>query len=654
LSGSDAFGENGTSRHVADKDEGLQSSRGVPEKVQGNVATWQQQQVMEERPGIQPDNESKTAGWDQRPEGVASTISIAATAEKLPGGRKSQGLDGKGLAGRVGNPFGVGTASSSGAITVNMLSAMEAVRQSWLHEEQQRQQYSSSGGGVAGTAAAAEAGAGWGLGGSMSRRAYKHSTSVSSRSTTDFDVGGVCPTVPPCVGRKGAPTAVQVPQQQAEMGNSKSFNLAAGLRGGEGSAPEDCCSPAWVGSVKHGDSSSNDVQYNETAAAAAARQPVALERLPRPAAAQSPLANSVQSGASRRQSSSLVASPGAPKGPSSLELLDIGTYISPASAEGKVVAASDAEGGSVNSPSSRGGIKPILRSTTATPRTVSARHRVHIREMSDANAAELKGTNSSTASTTTQVDGEMDSSKPGGSSELALGEGAVPRVGEVGGLVELIAVTCPAEVEAAVALTLRAVDPGYQDGASALRSPAAVAGAARSFSSKVVPGVAYHQITNHSNRSSGGGALPQPAGSSSIFSSSSSCGISWPQHQKQAGVGSSTRSVQLPYISAVQPQPSASGSSLLFQSPPALLLTDADDVAAPAFSDEQLVDAECYSPATPCEGGKRNAVMMRRLHKKKSLKRLEVVMLGVAAHQGEEDAEEVAAAALAAAGADTP
>jgi hypothetical protein len=38
----------------------------------------------------------------------------------------------------------------------------------------------------------------------------------------------------------------------------------------------------------------------------------------------------------------------------------------------------------------------------------------------------------------------------------------------------------------------------------------------------------------------------------------------------------------------------------------------------------------CFTPQAPEEGGKRNAILMRRLNKGKSLKQLEEVMLAVA------------------------
>jgi hypothetical protein len=92
--------------------------------------------------------------------------------------------------------------------------------------------------------------------------------------------------------------------------------------------------------------------------------------------------------------------------------------------------------------------------------------------------------------------------------------------------------------------------------------------------------------------------------------------------------------------------------------PPALLLQDADDVcsrrvslAAGAASgsdnpaglgtDHHDDDGEeygmCFTPHAPSEGGKVNAIMMRKLGKGKSLKRLEEVMLMVAAHPADVD-----------------
>jgi ribosome biogenesis protein Tsr3 len=105
------------------------------------------------------------------------------------------------------------------------------------------------------------------------------------------------------------------------------------------------------------------------------------------------------------------------------------------------------------------------------------------------------------------------------------------------------------------------------------------------------------------------------------------------------------------------------------KAPPALLLQDADDVccassrraslaskpttsesdpaaaitldpaAAGMVSNHDKDDGEeyglCFTPHAPAEGGKVNAIMMRKLGKGKSLRRLEEVMLMVAAHPGD-------------------
>jgi len=66
---------------------------------------------------------------------------------------------------------------------------------------------------------------------------------------------------------------------------------------------------------------------------------------------------------------------------------------------------------------------------------------------------------------------------------------------------------------------------------------------------------------------------------------------------------------------------------------PQLLLTDADDACAAALATPGGADADtevCFTPQAPEEGGKRNAFLMRRLNKGKSLKQLEEVMLAVA------------------------
>lgn len=69
---------------------------------------------------------------------------------------------------------------------------------------------------------------------------------------------------------------------------------------------------------------------------------------------------------------------------------------------------------------------------------------------------------------------------------------------------------------------------------------------------------------------------------------------------------------------------------------PQLLLTDADDACAvelaatPAGAAAEPHSEVCFTPQAPAEGGKRNAFLMRRLNKGKSLKQLEEVMLAVA------------------------
>jgi hypothetical protein len=102
------------------------------------------------------------------------------------------------------------------------------------------------------------------------------------------------------------------------------------------------------------------------------------------------------------------------------------------------------------------------------------------------------------------------------------------------------------------------------------------------------------------------------------------------------------------------------------KAPPALLLQDADDVCSTAsrrvslaaaaapdldthpagfvtvHSDEDYEDdgeefGMCFTPHAPAERGKVNAIMMRKLGKGKSLKRLEEVMLMVAAHPADVD-----------------
>lgn len=85
----------------------------------------------------------------------------------------------------------------------------------------------------------------------------------------------------------------------------------------------------------------------------------------------------------------------------------------------------------------------------------------------------------------------------------------------------------------------------------------------------------------------------------------------------------------------------SSRSALLAAQLPQLLLTDADDACAAEASTPAGADAEhshvCFTPQAPEEGGKRNAILMRRLNKGKSLKQLEEVMLAVAGGEFELD-----------------
>jgi hypothetical protein len=67
---------------------------------------------------------------------------------------------------------------------------------------------------------------------------------------------------------------------------------------------------------------------------------------------------------------------------------------------------------------------------------------------------------------------------------------------------------------------------------------------------------------------------------------------------------------------------------------PQLMLTDADEAcAAEQATTGAAGDAHsqvCFTPQAPAEGGKRNAILMRRLNKGRSLKQLEDMMLAVA------------------------
>jgi hypothetical protein len=72
---------------------------------------------------------------------------------------------------------------------------------------------------------------------------------------------------------------------------------------------------------------------------------------------------------------------------------------------------------------------------------------------------------------------------------------------------------------------------------------------------------------------------------------------------------------------------------------PALLLTDADDACAAELASPMAAaehSSVCFTPQAPEEGGKRNAWLMRRLNKGRSLKCLEHMMLALAG--GEEPA----------------
>lgn len=62
---------------------------------------------------------------------------------------------------------------------------------------------------------------------------------------------------------------------------------------------------------------------------------------------------------------------------------------------------------------------------------------------------------------------------------------------------------------------------------------------------------------------------------------------------------------------------------------------------SPLAAQAHFHDDVCITPHAPAEGGKRNALLMRVLNKKKSLKRLEETMLLVAA-QGDSAAGETA------------
>jgi hypothetical protein len=79
-------------------------------------------------------------------------------------------------------------------------------------------------------------------------------------------------------------------------------------------------------------------------------------------------------------------------------------------------------------------------------------------------------------------------------------------------------------------------------------------------------------------------------------------------------------------------KPRGSRSSKLAVQLPQLLLTDADDACA---AEQQATGGDehsqvCFTPQAPEEGGKRNAILMRRLNKGQSLKKLEGMMLAVA------------------------
>ena len=606
------------------------------------------------------DMDSMWGGVDNTQEhGALGGGSTAAAAEKMTGGFKRQhGLDFKSTTGKGGSISGaVSTNSSSGgAITVNMLSAMEAVRQSWLHEEQQRQQFSSNGGitGSSSNGGLGAAAAGRGLGRSISGAACKHPLLVSSRSNSNVAAAAaecLSPVWQQNLSSRTAPTIAQLQQQQG-MGSGKSFNLGAGLRAWDGNT-EGCSSPAWMPGVRDACNIDEVVQGNAVPAAAAAEGST-QQGLPKESSAAAAGRQNDAADYTSKQAGGVAASPwAAPKARASVNLLEL-DVCGNATAAG--AAAADEADSSV-SPSSKG-IRPILRSNAATPRTTSARHRVQIKERSAGFAADEGRGSSSTSEVPRQVLEKQESAAAAAAAEArgvtvyAEAEEAALEAGAPASLPSLYSAPPAAAAAAVTALTVpsfAAADrgpAGYRE--SAPSSPAAASGSRVGSTGGVAmaAAAAYYRSSNRNSRSSGGGSLPQ-AVSSSIFNGSSSGGISWPQQQQQLQ-GTSTRRVQLPFVAGLQAQPSSSsGSFMLLQPPPALLLTDADDVAAPALGDEQTVDAECYSPATPCEGGKRNAVMMRRLHKKKSLKRLEAVMLGVAAHQGEEDAEEVAAAALA-------
>ncbi|KAF6260393.1 hypothetical protein COO60DRAFT_1637651 [Scenedesmus sp. NREL 46B-D3] len=136
----------------------------------------------------------------------------------------------------------------------------------------------------------------------------------------------------------------------------------------------------------------------------------------------------------------------------------------------------------------------------------------------------------------------------------------------------------------------------------------------------------------------GGSSMP---GSPMVGRLAAGAAAAWPSAPGGAGQLSAAASSSLrPRLASAG---SRSRSSMRKQAPPALLLQDADDVCSanrnstlaatqdqPAGSDAHADDEACgmcFTPHAPAEGGKVNALMMRKVGKGKSLKRLEEVML---------------------------
>lgn len=145
-------------------------------------------------------------------------------------------------------------------------------------------------------------------------------------------------------------------------------------------------------------------------------------------------------------------------------------------------------------------------------------------------------------------------------------------------------------------------------------------------------GLVHTPSSNSRGHSSGGGAttgsatqLAGPSRTQSMKSSRPGSAV------PPAPASGATNAGSAPARSASRRGKSAKHASMLPQLQ--LLLTDADDACAAELASPMALHEHaqvCFTPQAPEQGGHRNAVLMRRLNKGKSLKALEEAMLAVA------------------------